>query len=74
MKVCQRCRNFLIAKLNTLKKPKTNFQILQETVLLKFTPLLVFLRENSQETYVEIQNIYSEIMDKIYFNLIKIYT
>jgi hypothetical protein len=42
-------------------------------VLLKYEPLVVFLRENSQETYVEIQNIYSEIMSKLYFNLIKIY-
>ena len=42
-------------------------------MLLKYEPLVVFLRENSQETYVEIQNIYSEIMSKLYFNLIKIY-
>jgi hypothetical protein len=34
----------------------------------------VFLRENSQETYVEIQNIYSDIMSKLYYNLIKVYT
>lgn len=46
---------------------------MQDNVLLKFKPLLIFLRENSQETYVEISNYYSEVMDKVYYNLIKTY-
>jgi hypothetical protein len=43
-------------------------------VLLKFKPLLVFLKEHSQETFVEITNYYSDVMSKIYFHLIKTYT
>ncbi|CDW80276.1 vacuolar protein sorting-associated protein 52 homolog [Stylonychia lemnae] len=73
LKVCSRARSFLMVKMNNLKKPKTNFQILQESVLLKFKPLLVFLKENSQETYVELTNYYAEIMDKVYYQLLKTY-
>lgn len=47
MKVCARARSFLMVKMNNLRKPKTNFQILQESVLLKFKPLIIFLKENS---------------------------
>lgn len=47
MKVCARARSYLMVKINNLKKPKTNFQILQESVLLKLKPLLVFLKDNS---------------------------
>lgn len=59
--------------MNNLRKPKTNFQILQESVLLKFKPLLCFLKEHSQETFVELTNYYSEVMSKIYYHLIKTY-
>ena len=47
LKVCSRARAFLIVKMNNLRKPKTNFQILQESVLLKYKPLLIFLKEQS---------------------------
>lgn len=33
----------------------------------------MFLKDYSQETYVEITNYYSEVMDKIYYTLIKTY-
>lgn len=73
LKVCSRARNFLLVKMNNLRKPKTNFQILQESVLLKFKPLLTFLKEHSQETFVELTNYYAEVMQKIYNSLIKTY-
>ena len=66
-KVCSRARNFLIAKLNNLRKPKANFQIIQESILLKYKPLVIFLREYHVETYVELTTIYAEIMDGIYY-------
>jgi len=31
------------------------------------------LKDNSQETYVELTNCYSEIMDKVYYQLLKTY-
>ena len=73
LKVCSRVRNFMMVKINNLRKPKTNFQILQESVLLKYKPLLSFLKDHSQETFVELTNYYSEVMSKIYIHLIKTY-
>ena len=73
LKVCSRARSFLIVKMNNLRKPKTNFQILQESILLKYKPLLIFLKEQSQETFVELTNYYSEVMSKIYYYMIKTY-
>lgn len=66
-KVCSRARNFLIAKLNNLRKPKTNFQIIQESILLRYKPLVHFLRDHHLETYTELTSIYTEIMDSIYY-------
>jgi hypothetical protein len=41
--------------------------------LLKYKPLLTFLKDHSQETFVELTNYYSEVMAKIYYYLIKTY-
>ena len=67
-KVCARSRNFLIAKMNNLKKPKSNFQIYQQNILLKYKPLVVFLRDHHVETYVELTNLYSAMMDEVYYS------
>jgi len=72
-KVCSRARNFIIAKLNNLKKPKTNFQIYQESVLLKYKPLVAFLREHHKETYLELTSVYAEIMDIVYYTQLRQY-
>lgn len=40
---------------------------------MKYKPLLAFLRDHSQETFVELTNYYSEVMNKIYYYLIKTY-
>ncbi len=41
--------------------------------MLKYKPLLTFLKDHSQETFVELTNYYSEVMAKIYYYLIKTY-
>jgi len=46
---------------------------LQESVLLKYKPLLAFLKQHSQETFVELTNYYSDVMNKIYYYMIKTY-
>jgi vacuolar protein sorting-associated protein 52 len=72
-KACSRVRSFLIEKLNLLKKPKTNIQIMQNNVLMKYRIFTQFLREHYLDVYVELCNIYSEIMGKIYFTNFKTY-
>ena len=39
-KACQRVRDFLMEKIQLLKKPKTNIWIVQNNVLIKFSALL----------------------------------
>jgi hypothetical protein len=73
-KVCSRTRNYLISKMNNLRKPKSNFQIYQESVLLKYKPMIKFLREHNMETYIELTNIYSEIMDGVYYGHLRQYS
>ena len=70
-KVVSRARNYLISKLNNLRKPKSNFQIYQENVLLKLKPMIAFLREHSPDTYEELTNIYAEFMDDVYYTHLK---
>lgn len=72
-KVISRARNYLISKLNNLRKPKSNFQIYQESVLLKFKPMVSFLREHSMDTYIELTNIYAEVMDQVYYSHLRQY-
>ena len=56
-----------------LKKPKTNIQIMQENALIKYKQLTRFLREHYLDVYVEICNLYSEIMAKLYLSYFKTY-
>lgn len=50
-KVCSRAYKFLLAKMNNLRKPNTNFQIYQESILLKYKALVSFLRIHNQEVF-----------------------
>ena len=72
-KLCSRLRNFLMSKLQILKKPMTNIQIIQQNVLLKYKGFLVFLRTHNQGIYFEITNYYSELMNKLYLFSFKTY-
>lgn len=71
-KAASRIRFFLIGHIQSMTKPKSNPQVQQEE-LMKFKDLLMFLRENSQETFVEICMIYTETLSSIYFYHFKVY-
>ncbi len=47
-KAIERVREFLLLKIYSLGKPKTNFQILQQSVLLKYRYLIEFLRDHGK--------------------------
>lgn len=48
-------REFLLQKLYTLKRPKTNIQIIQQNVLLKYKYFIRFLRQHGKEIYDEVR-------------------
>jgi vacuolar protein sorting-associated protein 52 len=68
-----RLREFLIEQINLLKKPKTNIQIMQKSVLGKYKVFTEFFKEQSPQIYTELCNNYREIMAKIYVNNYKAY-
>lgn len=48
-------RDFLLQKVNLLKRPKTNLQIIQQSSLLKYKYFIQFLRNHGQDLYIEVR-------------------
>ncbi|XVF73980.1 hypothetical protein PTKIN_Ptkin13bG0025000 [Pterospermum kingtungense] len=57
--------DFIVQKLQALRKPKTNIQILQQNVLLKYKYVISFLKEHSKEVYGEVRAAYIDTMSKV---------
>jgi hypothetical protein len=72
-KAAGKIRAFILGLIQSLNKPKANIQTVQETSLLRFKNLLVYLRENSPESFVEICMNYNEILGNLYMNHFKLY-
>ncbi|GAB4841746.1 Vacuolar protein sorting-associated protein 52 [Ancistrocladus abbreviatus] len=56
---------FIVQKLYALRKPKTNIQILQQSVLLKYKYVILFLKEHGKEVYTEVRGAYVDTMNKV---------
>ncbi|KAL5713613.1 Vacuolar protein sorting-associated protein 52 [Ranunculus cassubicifolius] len=56
---------FIVQKLYALRKPKTNIQILQQSVLLKYKYAILFLKEHGKEVYTEVRGAYIDTMNKV---------
>ncbi|XP_022885788.1 vacuolar protein sorting-associated protein 52 A-like [Olea europaea var. sylvestris] len=57
--------DFMVQKLYALRKPKTNVQILQQSVLLKYKYVISFLKEHGKEVYLEVRAAYIDTMNKV---------
>ncbi|XP_022938844.1 vacuolar protein sorting-associated protein 52 A isoform X1 [Cucurbita pepo subsp. pepo] len=57
--------DFIVQKLHALRKPKTNIQILQQSVLLKYKYVISFLKDHSKEVYLEVRTAYIDTMNKV---------
>ncbi|XP_031273342.1 vacuolar protein sorting-associated protein 52 A-like isoform X2 [Pistacia vera] len=57
--------DFIVQKLYALRKPKTNIQILQQNVLLKYKYVISFLKEHGKEVYNEVRAAYIDTMNKV---------
>ncbi|XP_041008150.1 vacuolar protein sorting-associated protein 52 A-like isoform X1 [Juglans microcarpa x Juglans regia] len=57
--------DFIVQKLYALRKPKTNIQILQQSVLLKYKYVVSFLKEHGNEVYTEVRGAYIDTMNKV---------
>lgn len=57
--------DFIVQKLQALKKPKTNIQILQQNVLLKYKYIAAFLKEHGKEVYHDVRSAYIDTLNKV---------
>ncbi|KAL0906542.1 hypothetical protein M5K25_025044 [Dendrobium thyrsiflorum] len=57
--------DFMVQKLYALRKPKTNIQILQQNVLLKYKYVIIFLKEHGKDIYTEVRAAYIDTMNKV---------
>jgi hypothetical protein len=73
-KAVEKSRAFLLQKIYALGRPKTNFQILQNNVLLRFKYLLEFLRLHQPSVYEEVRGEYIQTMSEVYSSLFKVHS
>lgn len=57
--------DFIVQKLYALRKPKTNIQILQQNVLLKYKYVILFLKEHGNIIYTDVRAAYIDTMNKV---------
>ncbi|KAI4303712.1 hypothetical protein MLD38_039311 [Melastoma candidum] len=65
LKAVSKVFDFIVQKLYALRKPKTNIQILQQSVLLKYKYVISFIKEHGKEIYVEVRGAYVDTMNKV---------
>eukprot|EP00252_Welwitschia_mirabilis_P021348 TRINITY_DN5467_c0_g1_i1.p1 TRINITY_DN5467_c0_g1~~TRINITY_DN5467_c0_g1_i1.p1 ORF type:complete len:789 (+),score=162.25 TRINITY_DN5467_c0_g1_i1:86-2452(+) len=58
--------DFIVQKLQALKKPKTNIQILQQNVLLKYKYTAAFLKEHGKDIYNDVRLAYVDTLNKVF--------
>lgn len=68
-----RVREFLLAKVGDVKRPKTNVQMLQQHTLLPMKYLVTFLADNAPEVETEFRDVYAEAMSKTLTGVFKAY-
>jgi len=72
-KAVARIKEFLLTKINQLKKDKTNLQILQRNVLVPFKFFNTFLAEHHPAVVEEIKLHYVSLMSSVYIKKFKTY-
>jgi len=72
-KAVHRIKDFLLQKINALKKPKTNLQILQRSVLVRFKFFNTFLAEHHAMVADEVKQHYVQTMSAVYLKQFRTY-
>lgn len=73
LKAVAKVRQFLLDQINALKKPKTNVQVMQQNVLLKYKIFMTFLSGHAPAVAEEIRGTYVDAMTRILYTLFKSY-
>eukprot|EP00210_Caulerpa_lentillifera_P001709 g1642.t1 len=65
LKAVSKVRDFLLQKIYQLRRPRTNIQIIQQNVLLKFKYFVTFLKEHGEDVYKEVRGEYSKTLSRV---------
>ncbi len=66
VKAVAKVREYLLQRIHSLKKPRTNLQMLQHNSLSKFRLLNRFLQSHAPAVFEEVQALYIETLSKLY--------
>ena len=72
IKAIHKVRQYILEKINEWKKPMSNYQVLQET-LIKYKYMYEFLALHSPVTATEIKAEYTDTVGKVYYSYFKSY-
>lgn len=64
-KAAARSRDFLLQRIYSLRKDKTNIQILQQNVLLRYRYLVAFLQAHGREVFEEVRTAYVDTLSRV---------
>eukprot|EP01091_Cochliopodium_minus_P019899 TRINITY_DN8517_c0_g1_i1.p1 TRINITY_DN8517_c0_g1~~TRINITY_DN8517_c0_g1_i1.p1 ORF type:complete len:767 (-),score=247.53 TRINITY_DN8517_c0_g1_i1:17-2317(-) len=66
-------RQFLLQMIYGLKKPRSNIQIVQQTIIKKYKYFIKFLNDHAPQAATEVLNVYTDTLSKIYTAYMKTY-
>ena len=75
IKSVNKARDFFTTQITSLRKNKTNIQVIQQNALLKYSPLFHFLQKEKDAPHIadDLRNLYIDTMCKIVTNVFKNY-
>lgn len=65
VKAVSKSRDYLMQRIYALRKPKTNIQILQQNVLLKYKYLVTFVNLHGPEVFAEVRAAYIDTLSRV---------
>lgn len=65
LKAVAKVREFLLQKIYQLRRPRTNIQIIQQNVLLRFKYFVTFLKEHGGHVYAEVRSEYIKTTSRV---------
>ena len=65
LKAVSKVREFLLQKVYQLRRPRTNIQIIQQNVLLRFKYFVTFLKEHGGDVYTEVRTEYTKTLSRV---------
>eukprot|EP00696_Hemimastix_kukwesjijk_P019728 gnl/Hemi2/908_TR322_c0_g1_i1.p1 gnl/Hemi2/908_TR322_c0_g1~~gnl/Hemi2/908_TR322_c0_g1_i1.p1 ORF type:complete len:714 (-),score=237.10 gnl/Hemi2/908_TR322_c0_g1_i1:216-2357(-) len=71
VRATNRVGEFLLSRIQSLKKPKTNIQILQDNIVHKHKYLYIFLSRHGKDIAEQVRSVYSATMQKLYLDTFK---